>query len=65
MKLDTKALRKIMIDKDIESKADLARRLGKTRQAINLFFRSDYDPLKSEFRHLCRSLDIDPKDIMK
>lgn len=64
MKLDTKAVRHLMVERGIASQSELGRRIGMSRNSVTDLLRGHNQPSMDTLGALCRVLKCEPNDIL-
>lgn len=62
--IDKEEVRLIMAKSNIKTQAELAQRLGITKNQLSVLLSPKNNPIKSNYQHLCDILGVEPKDIM-
>lgn len=65
MKLDVKAVKILMIEREIETQAELAKRLDMSVNTVSEMFLGKRKPSLDTIGALCRVLECRPNDILK
>lgn len=63
--IDKEEVHTIMKQKNIKTQAELAKRLGMTKNQLSVLLSQKNNPIKSNCQKLCDILGVDPKEIMR